>query len=325
MSKKIILILFVLIIFKPVFTLAQVCCGGGVYDVAVLSLNKKALFNFGYKFDNFMGVWDSEKEWRENNNTVYQMIPSLSSAYRFNKQIQAGVLIPFNINKIESPGLPSNGSGIGDIVINGRYEFFHEYGLYKEKGKLKRDESTPYLAATLGFTFPTGKSDETADSEVDITGKGYFTSNLGISAIKTIFRDKLQLGADLSWQHSFEKTYEKYYGEELSQTYTRQQGDRFNYALTVNYLVNYWHALSFSFGGFLMNNYKLDDSEQDNTNENAINFVLSYTYYPSEVIRISPLIKWNIFSSGIGKNAPGSYLLGLNVVYYIENLTLDNF
>jgi hypothetical protein len=323
MIKKIILIFFILVLCKPVFVSAQVCCGGGVYDVAVLSLNKRALFNLGYKFDNFMGVWDSEKEWRENNNTVYQMTPSFSSAYRFNKHLQAGVLIPFNINKIENPGVPSNGSGISDIVINGRYEFFHEYGKYKEKGKLKKDESTPYLAATLGFTFPTGKSDESAESEVDITGKGYFTSNLGISVVKTVLKDKLQLGADLGWQHSFEKTYEKYYGQELGQSYTRQQGDRLNYAITVNYLLNYWHSASFSFGGFTMNNYKLNGSEQDNTNENAINFVLSYTYYPSEVIRISPLFKWNIFSSNMGKNATGSYLLGINVVYYIENLEFD--
>lgn len=325
MRMKILIIVIVLVVLKPEFIKSQVCCGGGVYDVAVLSLNKKALFNIGYKFDNFMGVWDYEKEWRENNNTVYQMIPSFSTAYRFNKQIQAGLLIPFYVNKLESPGLPSDGSGIGDVVVSARYEFFHEYGLYKDKGKLKRDESTPYFAATLGFTFPTGKSDETAESEVNITGKGYFTSNLGLSVIKTVLKDKLQVGADLNWQHSFEKTYEKYYGEELSQNYTRQQGDRFNYALSVNYLINYWNSASFSFGGFLMNNYKLDDAEQDNTNESAFNFVLSYTYYPSESFRISPLFKWNIFSSGMGKNAPGSYLLGLNVVYYIENLEFDNF
>ncbi|MCU0372896.1 MAG: hypothetical protein MUE56_06595, partial [Ignavibacteria bacterium] len=81
MIKKLLVILMALVIFKPVITYTQVCCGGGVYDVAVLSLNKKALFNIGYKFDNFMGVWDYEKEWRENNNTVYQMIPSFSSAY----------------------------------------------------------------------------------------------------------------------------------------------------------------------------------------------------------------------------------------------------
>lgn len=315
--KKIIIIFFVILVTKT--SIAQVCCGGGVFDIAVLSLNKRALFNVGYKFDNNLGVWDSDKDWRKISQTSYQMTPSFSGAYRFNRQLQAGILVPFVINKNELPGLPSNGSGIGDVVLNGRFEIFHEYSLYKDKGKIKTDTKTPYFAVTFGMTLPTGKSDEEAQSEVDISGKGYYTTSLGMSFIKTILKDKVQLGSDLSWQHSFDKTYDKYYGESVP-SYKRQQGDRFNYSVTANYLINFYNSVSLSLGGFYQTDYSINGGSINNTDENSFSFIASYTWYPKTYIRVSPLIKCNIPSSGFGKNATGSTLFGLNIVYYIENL-----
>lgn len=315
--KKLITLIFIVLISKASYS--QVCCGGGVYDIAILSLNKTALFNVGYKFDNNLGVWDSDKEWRKISQTSYQMTPAFSGAYRFNKQLQAGILIPFVINKNELPGLPSNGSGIGDVVLSGRYEIFHEYSLYKDKGKMKTDNKTPYLAVTFGMTFPTGKSDEEAESEVGISGKGYYTTSLGLSFIKTILKDKIQIGSDINWQHSFIKTYEKYYGNTVP-PYERKQGERFNYSVTANYLINFYNSVALSLGGFYQSNYSINGTGIDNTDENSYSMVASYTYYPKTYIRISPLIKWNIPSKGWGKNATGSILYGLNLVYYIENL-----
>lgn len=315
--KKLIVILFV--IFMSKISYSQVCCGGGVYDVAVLSLNKRSLFNVSYKFDNYSGVWDSDNQWRKISQTSYQMIPSFSGAYRFNKQIQAGILVPFVINKNELPGLPNNGSGIGDVVISGRYEIFHEYSLYKEEGKIKTDQRTPYLAITFGMTFPTGKSDEDASSEVDISGKGFYTTSLGLSVIKTILKDKVQLGSDLSWQHSFINTYDKYNGIPIV-PYERKQGERINYSITANYLINFYNSVSLSIGGFYQSNYSINGSSIDNSDEKSLSIITSYTWYPKSYLRISPLLKWNIPSSGFGKNAVGSTLFGINLVYYIENL-----
>ncbi len=315
--KRLLIVLFIVFISKTSYT--QVCCGGGVYDVAVLSLNKQALFNVGYKFDNYLGVWDLNKEWRKIPQTSYQMTPAFSGAYRFNKQLQAGILIPFVINENDLPGLPKNGSGIGDIVMSGRYEIFHEYSLYKDKGKIKTDHKTPYLAVTFGMTFPTGKSDEDAKNEVDIAGKGFYTTSLGLSFIKTILKDKIQIGSDLNWQHSFVNTYDTYYGEPIS-SYERRQGERFNYSITANYLINFYNSVSFSLGGFYQSDYLINGKSIENSDEHAFSMVTSYTYYPKTYIRISPLIKWNIPVSGYGKNAIGSILFGINLVYYIENL-----
>lgn len=320
--KKLIFLIFFVFLLKPVYS--QICCGGGVYDVAVLSLNKKALFNAGYKFDNYAGVWDNNSDWRKTSQTSYQMSPTFSAAYRFNRNLQAGLLIPYVINKNELPGLPSNGSGIGDIVLSGRYELFHEYSLYKEKNKIKTDRKTPYVAITFGMTFPTGKSDENANSEVDITGKGFYTTSLGLSVIKTVLKNKVQLGSDLSWQHSFVNNYTEYYGNPTV-SYERKLGDRFNLALSANYLINYYNSVSLAMGGFYQGNYSINGNPLDNSNEYAFSFFASYTYYPETYIRISPLAKWNIPTSGIGKNAAGSLMLGINLVYYLENEELDDF
>ncbi len=318
--KKLIFIIFLTSLFTAGQLRSQICCGGGVYDIAVLSLNKKALFSAGYKWDNFNGVWDSGSEWIKTKQTNWQMTPSFSAAYRFNKHLQAGVSVPFVINRNELAGLPSSGSGIGDVVLSGRYEIFHEYSLYTVNKKTKMDEKTPYLAVTFGMTLPTGKSDDKADSEIDITGKGFYTAMLGVSFIKTILKNKFQFGADLSWLHSFSKTYNEYYNQPLTNSFKRQLGERLNYALTMNYLINMKSSVSLAFAGFIQGNHSIDEKSVSGSDENSFGLTASYTYYPLTYIRLTPLVKMNFPYSGIGTNAPGSFLVGINLVYYIESL-----
>lgn len=317
--KKILLLIFLVSITGAGRLYSQICCGGGVYDIAVLSLNKKALFGYGYKWDNFSGVWDDKSDWLKTKQTNWQMTNSFSAAYRFNKSLQAGVQIPFVLNRNELPGLPQSGSAFGDVVLSGRYEIFHEYTLYMENRNTKMDEKTPYFAVTFGMTFPTGKSDENSDFEIDVTGKGFYTSMLGVSFIKTLLKNKFQLGADLSWLHSFSKTYDKYYNAETT-PYKRQPGERFNYALTMNYLLNYKSSLSLAFAGFVQGNHKIEGSSVPGSNENAFGLTGSFTYYPVDYVRVSPLIKYSFPYNGLGTNAPGSFMAGINLVYYIENL-----
>jgi hypothetical protein len=305
------------IIYSDSFS--QSCCGGSIYDVAVLPLNKKALFNVGFNYENYMGVWNELGVWNKIANTSYQMKPVMSAGYRFNKQLQAGLSFPFVYNRNELPGLRPSGSGIGDITISGRYEFLHEFQVYELNGKNKTEKKTPYLAMTFGLVLPTGKSDESALTEAEITGKGAFATTIGVSALKSIIRNKFQTAIDLSWQHNFEKTYTSVYGEPVTNSFTKKLGDKFNYGLSFNYLINDWNAVSLSAGGFLQSAYKIDGTEGHNSDEHVLNFTTSYTYYPNLNIRITPSFKWYIPTNNIGKNTTGSYLFALNLVYYIEN------
>jgi len=316
--KKFYILIFgiiTLILFSNVYS--QSCCGGSFYDLAVLSLDKKALFNAGFNFDNNLGIWDQDGKWLKTGNTSWQMRPAISGAYRFDNNIQAGLTIPYIVNRNEIPGLTPNGSGIGDITLSGRYEFFHEYQRFKTGERYKIDTKKPYLALTAGIVIPTGRSDETALTEAEVTGKGFYSTQLGMSCMKSLVKDKFQVALDLSWMHSFTKSFDKLYGVPQS-SQTSQQGERFNYGLSLIYLLNYWNAASVSFGGFSQGSYKLDGDVWDGTNQNAMSFSASYSYYPNLDFRITPSLKWILPSDNFGTNTTGSMTYVLNVVYYIE-------
>jgi len=306
----------ILIISGKVFS--QSCCGGSLYDIAVLSLDKQALFNAGYNFDNYAGSWNSKGNWDKLNITSWQMRPVVAGAYRFNKYLQAGLTIPYVINRSELPGLKPQSSGIGDISLSGRFEIFHEYEKYKSGERYKVDSKKPYLAITFGMIFPTGKSDETAETEAEITGKGVYSTSLGISTVKSIIQRKFQIGLDLSWQHNFDKTYDKVYNIPVGTSFSKKPGDKINYGLSFIYLINDLHATSLAVGGFKQGKYEIDGTEGPDTDESSLYMSASYTYYPLQNIRITPAFKWIFPKDNLGKNAPGAYSYNINFVYYIE-------
>lgn len=297
-------------------------CGGGTGDVFVLAQDGRALFNLGYSFDSFNGVWDQFSIWKEFGYRKTQDRYLLAAAYRLNKHIQFGISIPYLVNFSDIPGLKNKGSGIGDINLFARYELFQEFELKKEKGRSAVDNKTPYVALTFGLLLPTGKSEENAADEIDVTGKGFFMSSLGISVRKTFLRRRLQISTDLSWQHCFQKTYNQYFGEGLSSPFTKQFGERFNYSVNINYIFSSWHAVSVSASGFMQSGYRINSTEGDNSNESGLFFSASYSYYPIFPLRITPSVKWTLPVNDFGKNAPGSTTYSINFTYYIPDYNI---
>jgi hypothetical protein len=315
---------FIIILFLFLYAQNSVytcnSCGGGTGDLAVLSLDGLALFNIGVNRDNYTGVWDKNGKWISNNYSQSQYKIILNTAYRLNRHIQFAISLPFVYNTSNIPGLKSGGSGVGDIVIGGRYEIFHEFQPKKEGKKLKLDKSLPYLAITFGLNLPTGRSEETAGNDVDITGKGFYSTTLGVSITKSIIKSKLQILGDLSWQHSFEKKYSEYYGTPINYEYIKQPGEKFNYSLTANYIFNSWHAVSLTASGFMQNNYKINGAEGLNSNERSTNLILAYTYYPSVPFRITTSVKMGLPGNNFGINAQGSTAFNINFTYYLSDL-----
>jgi hypothetical protein len=296
-------------------------CGGGTSDVAVLALDGRMLFNLGFNYDHFIGIWDQTGTWRESDYSTNQYRISASFAYRFSRHIQFGVTMPYVFNTTNNPGLKKNGSSVGDVSLSARYELFHEFQLKKSGGKRKIDYVYPYLAFTFGLTVPTGKSDETAQNEVDVTGKGFYTTSLGVSVIKSVIRNRLQLSADFGWQHSFSHKYDSYFGGPAPFS-TKQAGDKFNYSLTANYIFGSEHAISLTASGFSQGSYIIDDKASINSDERAVNFVFAYTYYPHVQLRITPSVKWTIPGDNFGRNAPGSTNFNINFTYYIPDYNI---
>lgn len=314
--KKIVIIFLLLAAFDAGLFACN-SCGGGTGDLAVLSLDGLALFNIGYSRDMYTGVWDKDGKWLKSDYSQSQNKILTNAAYRLNRHIQFAVSLPFVFNTSSIPGMKKNGAGIGDLTIGGRFEIFHEFQPKKEGKKLKLDKTLPYAAITFGLTIPTGRSDETAQNDVDITGKGFYTTSLGISLTKSIVKSKFQVLADLSWQHNFEKKYEKYFGQPINYEYRKQPGDKFNYSLTLNYIINNWHAVSLGASGFMQSEYTINDTKGVNSNERSSNLVLSYTYYPSVPFRITTSFKTGLPGDNLGVNAQGSTGFNISLTYYI--------
>jgi len=60
-----------------------------------------------------------------------------------------------------------------------------------------------------------------------------------------------------------------------------------------------------SFGGYSQGSYKLDGDVWDGTNQNAMSFSASYSYYPNLDFRITPSLKWILPSDNFGTNTTG--------------------
>lgn len=299
-------------------------CGGGTSDVAVLSLDGRFLFNLGFGHDNYLGNWDAEGVWHKNTYSKNQFKTTFSAAYRLNPHIQFSISMPYVVNFSKVPGLKARGNGIGDVSVFTRYEFFHEYRVKKVKGKSRIDDVTPYLALTFGVMIPTGTSEDKALSEVDVTGKGYYTTSLGISLIKSLIKNMLQLSTDFTWQHAFEKKYFTYFGNSAGSGFRKQAGDKFNYGIALNYILSSEHAVSFSTSGFFQNSYIYNGSNVPQSNERVLNFTAAYTFYPHIQFRVTPSVKWNLTGNDFGKNTTGSTTFGINLTYYIPDYKIKS-
>jgi len=321
--KNKILLLTIVILLLTGFKESRACniCGGGTSDIAVLALDGRMLFNIGFLYDHYIGVWDQNGNWLETQFTANQYKTSMAFAYRLNKHFQIGLTLPYVFNTTKNPYAKQSGSGIGDMSISTRYEFFHEFQLRKIGSKKSIDSKTPYLALILGLTVPTGKSEESAENEVDITGKGFYSTNLGLSVTKSIIRSRLQLSADLSWQHGFSNQYDKYFGQTIS-PFTKQPGDKINYSMTANYIFGSEHALALTASGFSQGSYMLDGKSATNSEERNISFLVAYTYYPHIQFRVTPSIKWSIPTDNFGRNATGSTTFNINFTYYIPDYSI---
>lgn len=320
MNRLIVIVILIIVLSFQNSTFPCNSCGGGTGDLAVLALDGLALFNIGVSRDNFTGLWDKNGNWITNNYSQSQYKIIFNTAYRLNRHIQFAVSVPFVYNTSNIPGLKSSSSGIGDLVIGGRYEIFHEFQPVKDGKKLKLDRSLPYLAITFGLNLPTGNSEENAENDVDITGKGFYSTTLGISVTKSIVKSKLQILGDFSWQHGFEKKYENYFGIPITSEFRKQPGEKFNYSLTANYIFNSWHAVSLTASGFMQNDYKINGTEGLNSNERSTNLILAYTYYPSIPLRITTSFKLGLPGNNFGVNAQGSTAFNISLTYYLSDL-----
>jgi hypothetical protein len=95
----------------------------------------------------------------------------LFAAARVLRRGQLALLVPFVETRRSEPGVSGWGGGVGDLVVNARYDLF-----------LPR-EWRPYLpgiAILAGVLFPTGRAPDQVSDPNDATGVGTFEGSIGL-------------------------------------------------------------------------------------------------------------------------------------------------
>jgi hypothetical protein len=95
----------------------------------------------------------------------------LFAAARVFRRGQLAVLVPFIETRRSEPGVTGWGGGIGDVVVNARYDLL----LPREGGP-----HVPAIAILAGVLFPTGRAPDEVSDPNDATGRGTFEGSVGL-------------------------------------------------------------------------------------------------------------------------------------------------
>lgn len=162
---------------------AQSCCaGGGAYAPARLKIYETAAIGVQLRGIDALGSFDGSGRYFTGaaGDVELGLEQDLVAAYRINEAAQVGLVIPFQETYRGAAGLSGFGGGLGDIGVNGRYEFTPTGG---EKG-------LPGVSLNASITVPSGRAPESARTPlaVDSTGSGYWQGSLGTTLEKLFGR-----------------------------------------------------------------------------------------------------------------------------------------
>jgi hypothetical protein len=161
----------------PVRAQAQACCaGGGAYAPARLKLFEQALVGLQLKEVTELGSFDGQSHYIPAPRGVAEqdLEEDVLGGLRLTEHAQIGVVVPFVETHRIVPGLSELGGGLGDVSLNGRYDFIYP-------GDSQR---IPGLALLASLTFPSGRPPEQAHTPLatGATGTGTWQGGLGLSA-----------------------------------------------------------------------------------------------------------------------------------------------
>ncbi|HEY4394802.1 MAG TPA: hypothetical protein VGP64_12095 [Polyangia bacterium] len=171
-------LLFAVLSARATPAAAQACCAGGALVSPVrLSPSEDYAVGLQTRVRSDMGSFQADGTYVSNPSSSEQDVEQdLAASFRLARRAQIGVVLPYvETYRVES-GSGNWGSGIGDLSLNGRYDF-----------KLAAEMMYwPGFAVLGGVVFPTGKavSDGTNPAATDATGTGTFNASLGIDVEK---------------------------------------------------------------------------------------------------------------------------------------------
>jgi len=211
---------------------AASCCGGG--SAAALSVPKyaKAVADLSFDTELYDGYWDAKGNHRPDppGSDLKQYRLTTGLGYRFAKEWQGSISLPYIMNNNSYSGTSSQTDGLGDMALSVTYELLDDNSSWRVY-ELK--DMIPAVSLGMSLLLPTGISPyDDKNSSFDITGRGFYRLDSNLLIEKTVrpWNFSIALGYGIYFDRSVNREYGRYVAP-----YTKGLGDRFNASVSTGY------------------------------------------------------------------------------------------
>lgn len=208
------------------------CCGGSSATSLNVPKYATAVVDLSFDAELYDGFWDQNGNHRPDppDSDLKQYRLNMGLGYRFAKDWQASISLPFVWNDNNYSGFSSQTNGLGDTTLAVMYDLLDDTSTWKVRDA--RD-LIPGVSLGLSLLLPTGISPhDDVKSSFDVTGRGFYRLDGTLLVEKTIRPWSTSLA--LSYGTQFERSVNREYGKYV-EPYTKQLGDRFTATLSASY------------------------------------------------------------------------------------------
>jgi len=216
----------------PQNTWAASCCGGGSATALVVPKYATAIADLFFDMELYDGYWNHDGNHRPDppNSDLKQYRLNMGLGYRFAKDWQASVSLPYVWNDNSYSGVSSQSDGLGDTTLSVMYDLLDDNSIWKVRDA---QDLIPGVSLGLSLLLPTGISPyDDLKSSFDITGRGFYRLDGTLLVEKTIRPWNASLA--LSYGTHIERSVNREYGKYV-EPYTKQLGNRFTASLSTSY------------------------------------------------------------------------------------------
>jgi hypothetical protein len=219
-------------ILFPVSARAASCCGGGSATSLSVPKYATAIADLSFDAELYDGYWNKDGAHRADppGSDLKQFRTNLGVGYRFARDWQTSISLPFVWNDNNYSGVSSQTTGLGDMTLAVMYELLDDNSTWKVH---EARDLIPGVSLGLSLLLPTGYSPyDDLTSSFDVTGRGFYRLE-GTLLVEKMIRPWSGSLA-LSYGTHFERSINREYGK-FVEPYRKQLGDRFNAALSTSY------------------------------------------------------------------------------------------
>lgn len=216
----------------PALSWSASCCGGG--SAASLSVPKyaTAVADFSFDAELYDGYWNQDGTHRSDppGSDLRQYRLNMGLGYRFAKDWQTSISLPYVWNDNRYSGVSSQTSGLGDTTLSVMYDLLDDKSSWKV---YEAKDLTPAVTVGMSLLLPTGISPyDDEKSSFDITGRGFYRLDGTLLVEKTIRPWNASLS--LMYGTYFDRSVNREYGKYV-EPYTKGLGDRFSLSVSTGY------------------------------------------------------------------------------------------